>query len=108
VLRWLQSTQRAQNAAPTFVQHMGVDHGGAHIGMAQQLLHRANVVARLQQMRGKRMAQMHAAKTGFEVFLMQCPGLLQLPLQGADQVLGQHHHPVFIALAGSPGVSAAR
>ena len=30
-----------------------INHGGAHIGMAQQLLHRANVVARLQQMRGE-------------------------------------------------------
>jgi methionyl-tRNA synthetase len=35
---------------------MGVDHGGAHIGMAQQFLHGADVVARLQQMRGERMA----------------------------------------------------
>jgi hypothetical protein len=36
---------------------MGVDHGGAHIRVAEQLLHRANVVARLQQMRGKGVAQ---------------------------------------------------
>ena len=37
--------------------YMGVNHGGADIGMPQQLLHRANVVTRLQQMRGKRVAQ---------------------------------------------------
>lgn len=76
--------------------------------MAEQLLHGADVVARLQQVRGKRMAQMHAAKTGFEVFLIQRPGLLQLSLQGADRVFRQLRHPVFIALASGSGVSAAR
>ena len=45
------------------------------------------------------MRQIHAAKTGFEVIFMQRLDLLQLPLQGADQVFGQHRHPVFVALA---------
>jgi hypothetical protein len=36
---------------------MGVDLRGFHIGMAEQLLHRANVLAALQQMRGKAVAQ---------------------------------------------------
>ena len=36
---------------------MGVNHGGADIRVAQQLLHRAYVGAGLQQVRGKAMAQ---------------------------------------------------
>jgi hypothetical protein len=36
---------------------MRVDHGGRHIRMPQQLLHRADVGARLQQVRGEGMAQ---------------------------------------------------
>jgi hypothetical protein len=32
---------------------MRVNHGGAHVGVTQQLLYRTNVGARLQQMRGK-------------------------------------------------------
>jgi len=35
------------------VEHMGVDHGGAHILMAQQLLDGADVLAPLQQVGGK-------------------------------------------------------
>ena len=35
---------------------MGVDHGGADIAVAQQLLHGADVGARLQQVRGEGMA----------------------------------------------------
>ena len=59
----LQRIQRAQNTPPALVEYMGVNHGRAHIGMAQQLLHRANVITRLQQMRGKRMAQ-HMGRDG--------------------------------------------
>jgi hypothetical protein len=36
---------------------MGVNHGGFHIGMAQQLLHRLNILATLQQMRCETVAQ---------------------------------------------------
>jgi hypothetical protein len=36
---------------------MRVNHGGAHIGMPQQFLHRANVVAGLEKMRRKAMAK---------------------------------------------------
>jgi hypothetical protein len=35
---------------------MGVDHRRRHIGMPQQFLHRADVVAGLQQMRRERVA----------------------------------------------------
>lgn len=38
----LQRIQRAEHAAPALVEHMRVNHGGADIGMAQQLLHRAD------------------------------------------------------------------
>jgi hypothetical protein len=36
---------------------MGVNHGRAHVAMPEQFLNRADVVARDQQVRGKRMAQ---------------------------------------------------
>lgn len=36
---------------------MGVDHGGGHIAVAQQLLHSANVGTGLQQVGGKAVAQ---------------------------------------------------
>ena len=32
----LQRIQRAEHPAPALAQHMRVNHGGAHIGMAQQ------------------------------------------------------------------------
>ena len=44
---------------------MGVDHGRAHVGVAEQALHGAYVGARLQQMRGERMAQgVHRGRLG--------------------------------------------
>jgi hypothetical protein len=42
---------------PAHAQHMGVDHRRADIGMAEQFLHGADVVARLQQVGGEGMAQ---------------------------------------------------
>ena len=55
--QWCELIQRAAHGATGHAQDMGVDHGRADIGMAEQFLHRADVVAGLQQMRGKRMAQ---------------------------------------------------
>jgi hypothetical protein len=49
---WVARVQRAPHAPSTPVQHMGIDHGGAHIGMTQQSVYGANVVAR-----GKGMAK---------------------------------------------------
>ncbi|MEY2843032.1 MAG: hypothetical protein RI920_1069, partial [Pseudomonadota bacterium] len=43
--------------ASAHLQHMRVNHGGADIGMTQEFLHGADVIARLQQVRGKGMAQ---------------------------------------------------
>jgi len=51
------SVKRAAHAAAALVQHMGVDHGGGNIGMAEQFLHRADVVTVLQKVRGERMSQ---------------------------------------------------
>jgi hypothetical protein len=56
-LRCAQRIQRAGCAASGNFQHMGVNHGGAHIAVAQQLLHGANIGACLQQVRGKAVAQ---------------------------------------------------
>src|SRR5512139_1445323 len=47
----------ALHAVTTAVEHMGVDHGGLHIAMAQKFLHGADVIACLQQLRGKAMPQ---------------------------------------------------
>ena len=49
------------HAAPAFVHDVGVDHRRLDAGMAQQLLHGADVVAVLQQVRGERVAQRVAA-----------------------------------------------
>ena len=45
--------QRTAHAAATPVHHLRVNHGGRNIAVAQQLLHGADVVSRLQQMRGE-------------------------------------------------------
>ena len=66
VARWMpinsgferQAIQRTGHPVATLVQHVRVDHRRAHIAVAQQFLHRANVVASLQQMRGEGMATM--------------------------------------------------
>ena len=48
---------RASHSPSSAVQDMGVDHRGAHVGVSQQFLNRADVVAIFQQMGGKGMAQ---------------------------------------------------
>ena len=53
--------QRAFDAAAALVQHVRVDHRRLHVGMAQQLLDRADVVARLQQVRGEAVPRRVAA-----------------------------------------------
>jgi len=49
LIQWTQHTPAA------FIQYMGINHRRTDIGMPQQLLHRADVVARFQQMSRKRM-----------------------------------------------------
>jgi hypothetical protein len=53
----LQPVGGAQHPVAAAVQHMGVHHGRAHVGVAEQFLHGANVVAIPQQIRAKRMAR---------------------------------------------------
>ena len=53
----LDLVKRAAHAPAAAVHHMRVDHRGGHIAVAQQFLHRANVVARLQHVRGKGVTQ---------------------------------------------------
>ncbi len=50
-----QPIRRAADTPPAAVQNMGVDHGRADVLVAQEFLHRADVVTIGQQMRGKRM-----------------------------------------------------
>lgn len=45
--------QRARYPTPALVQHMGVDHRGRNVGVAEQLLHRADVVTAFEQVSGK-------------------------------------------------------
>uniref|UniRef100_A4XWW2 Uncharacterized protein n=1 Tax=Ectopseudomonas mendocina (strain ymp) TaxID=399739 RepID=A4XWW2_ECTM1 len=49
--------QRAEHRQAAAVEHMGVDHGGLHVSMAEQLLHSADVLSRLQQVGGKTVTQ---------------------------------------------------
>lgn len=45
-----QRIDRAPHRATTKLEHMGVNHRGRHIGVSQQVLNGANVIAGLQQM----------------------------------------------------------
>lgn len=49
--------QRAKYGKAAAVEHMGIDLRGLHIRMAEQFLHRADVLPGFEQMRGKRMAK---------------------------------------------------
>ena len=77
----LQPIQRAGRATRCHLQHMGINHRRAHIAVPQQLLHGASVRARLQQMRGKAMAQgaVRALRAGTSVLrrmgFVHCLGL---------------------------------
>ncbi len=42
---------------PTLAQHMGVDHSRTDILMPQKFLNRADIITRLKQMSGERMAE---------------------------------------------------
>jgi hypothetical protein len=52
-----ESIQRTLHAIGAALQHVRVDHGGADIGVAQQLLDGADIVAGFEQMGGKAMAK---------------------------------------------------
>ena len=44
---------RALDCDAGAVEHMGVNHGGDNVGMAQQFLHGADIISVFQQVRGK-------------------------------------------------------
>ena len=52
-----QIVERAGNALAALLHNMGVDHRRGHIGVAEQMLDRANIRPALQQMGRKRMAE---------------------------------------------------
>ena len=52
-----QAIDRAADAASPTVEHMRVDHSGAHIRVPQELLNCPNVVAVFQDLSGKRVAK---------------------------------------------------
>ena len=53
----LQTIERAAYPKPTRIQHVCVDHRRADIRVTEQFLHRADVVARFQQMRRETMSK---------------------------------------------------
>ena len=53
----LQPIGRAQYPVTAAVKHVGVNHGRPDIGVAEQFLHGADVVAVAEQVRGERMPQ---------------------------------------------------
>ena len=80
--RWrgLQPIQRARRAARRHLEHMGVDHGGAYVGMAKQLLHGADVGAGLQEVGGEGVAQGVWRGRFWNACRLQC--LLECTLKG--------------------------
>jgi hypothetical protein len=53
-----EAIQRAPDTASSrLVQHVSIDHGGAHVGVAEQLLNGADVVPVGEQVGGERVAQ---------------------------------------------------
>ena len=53
--------QRTEHTQARPIEDVRIDHGRRHVRMAQQLLHSADIVVRLQQVRGERMSQRVAA-----------------------------------------------
>jgi hypothetical protein len=49
--------ERTHDTSTPTIQNMGIDHRGFDIGMTQKFLHRADVVAILEQMRCEGMAE---------------------------------------------------
>ena len=62
--------QRAADSACAVAQHVGVDHRRRDVAMAEQFLHRADVVSPLEQVRREGMAK---AVTGHALVDSRCP-----------------------------------
>jgi hypothetical protein len=67
-----QRIQRTAHPMPAAVQHVRIDHRRRHVRVPEQLLHRADVVARLQQMRRKGMAKCVRAREGAREGVRSC------------------------------------
>jgi hypothetical protein len=57
----LHSVQGAFDGKPSFIEHVGIDHGGRDIPMSEQFLHRSDIITRFQQMRCETVAEGVAA-----------------------------------------------
>jgi hypothetical protein len=77
-------------------RHVGVDRGGGDVGVAQQHLHRAQVGAVVQQVRGEGMAQgVRRQRRGdagrracFFTSIQNMARVMPLPRAGDEQVVG--------------------
>jgi hypothetical protein len=54
---WVDVVQRTAHAQPASIQHVCIHHGGVHIFVPEEFLHRPDVIALLQQMRGKTVSE---------------------------------------------------
>ena len=66
--------QRNDHPNTGLIEHMGVDHGGRHIGMAQQGLHGTDIVIGFQQMSGKAVSQGMASHSFVDLGRYRHPG----------------------------------
>ena len=69
----LQIVRRALHTPAASIQNMGVDHRRPHVAVPQQFLHRADVVAGFQKMRGERMTEAVAGRALDQTRLDHCP-----------------------------------
>ena len=76
----LKRIQRAAYPTAADFEHMGIDHGRFYVGMTEELLHRAYIVAGLQYLRRKRMPQ--GVRCSRLMHLRQPHRTLEGPLKG--------------------------
>ena len=77
----LHRVERAPNATRAILEDVRVDHGRGHVAVAEDLLHRADAVAALQQVGGEGVAEGVAGHPLVETSLARC--ILHCPLQDA-------------------------
>ena len=65
--------QRTLHRAPAALDDVCIDLCGAYVGVAQLLLHRTDVRAALEQVRGERVAQRVTARRALDADLAQSP-----------------------------------
>ena len=114
----LQTVGWAADAEWAAVQHVGVDHGGSDVAVAQQFLNGADVMPPFQQMGGKGMAQAvgcgwladlcrdHSPSDRFlhQARIQVMPTLLTGLVVAPALVLGEHPLPCPFLVAASHGV----